>query len=102
ELLVQAGLTPQEALNSATFLAAQWLGIDKQIGTIEVGKFADLILLDNNPLTDIKNTRKIVGVFANGKWLDKTKINTMLTDLAKHNTADKDKFDWKTIVSKKK
>jgi imidazolonepropionase-like amidohydrolase len=102
ELLVQAGLTTQEALNSATLLSAQWLGIDKQIGSIETGKFADLVLLDENPLTNITNTRKIAGVFVNGKWLDKTKLNAMLTDLAKRNTADKDKFDWKTIINKKK
>ena len=102
ELLVQAGLTPQEALNSATLLSAQWLGIDKQIGSIETGKFADLILLDKNPLTDIKNTRKIAGVFVNGKWLDKKKLNFMLADLAKRNTENKDKFDWKTMMSKRK
>lgn len=102
ELLVKAGFTPQEAINSATLLPAQWLGIDKQIGTIETGKLADLLLLDENPLTDIKNTRKIAGVFVNGKWLDKAKINAMLSDLASRNTADKDKFDWKTIISKKK
>jgi len=102
ELLVQAGLTTQEALNSATLLSAQWLGIDKQIGSIETGKFADLVLLDGNPLNDINNTRKIAGVFVNGNWLDKTKINAMLTDLAKRNAEDKDKFDWKTIMNKKK
>jgi imidazolonepropionase-like amidohydrolase len=102
ELLVKAGLTTQEALNSSTLLSAQWLGIDKQIGSIETGKFADLVLLDDNPLTNINNTRKIAGVFVNGKWLDKTKLNAMLTDLAKRNTVDKDKFDWKTIMNKKK
>jgi imidazolonepropionase-like amidohydrolase len=102
ELLVQAGLTPQEAINSATLLSAQWLGIDKQIGSVETGKFADLILLDKNPLTDINYIRKIAGVFVNGKWLDKTKLNAMLTDLAHRNTADKDKFDWKTIMNRKK
>lgn len=101
ELLVQAGLTIPEALNSATLLSAQWLGVDKQIGSIEAGKFADLVLLDKNPLNDINNTRKIAGVFVNGKWLDKTKLNAMLADLAKRNTADKDKFDWKTLISKK-
>lgn len=102
ELLVKAGLTNEEALKSATTLAAQWLAIDKQIGSIETGKFADLILLDGNPLTDIKNTRKIAGVFVNGNWLDKTKINAMLTDLAIRYTADKNKFDWKTIMNMRK
>jgi imidazolonepropionase-like amidohydrolase len=102
ELLVKAGLTTQETLNSATLLSAQWLGIDKKVGTIETGKFADLVLLDENPLIDIKNTRKIAGVFVNGIWLNKTKLYSMLTDLANRNTADKDKFDWKTILSKKK
>lgn len=102
ELLVKAGLTPQEALNAATLLAAQWIGIDNQIGSIETGKFADLILLDQNPLTDITNTRKISGVFVNGNWLDQSKLNTMLTDLANRNTAEKDKFDWKTFINKRK
>lgn len=102
ELLVKAGLSTQETLNSATLLSAKWLGIDKKLGTIEMGKLADLVLLDENPLTNIKNTRKIAGVFVNGNWLDKTKLNNMLSDLAKRNTADKDKFDWKTITGKKK
>ncbi len=102
ELLVQAGLTPQEAIYSATLLSAQWLGIDKQIGSIETGKLADLVLLDENPLIDINNTRKIAGVFVNGKWLDKTKLNAMLTDLANRNSVNKDKFDWNTFMNKKK
>jgi imidazolonepropionase-like amidohydrolase len=100
-LLVQAGLTPAEALNSATLLSARWMGVDHQIGSIEKGKLADLVLLDQNPLIDINNTRKIAGVFVNGKWLDKTKLSAMLTDLANRNTANKDKFDWKTITNKK-
>lgn len=102
ELLVDAGLSTQEALASSTSLAAQWLGIDKQIGTVETGKLADLLLLDKNPLTDIKNVRSVSGVFVNGKWVEKSKLNIMLTDLAKRNNANKDKFDWKTITSPKK
>ncbi len=102
ELFAQAGLSPEETLKSATLLSAQWLGIDKLIGTIEAGKFADLVLLEANPLADIKNTRKIAGVFINGNWIDKTQLNTILADLAKRNTADKDKFDWKTYMNKKK
>ncbi len=95
QLLVEAGLTPKEALTSATRLPAIWLGIDSKIGTIEAGKFADLILLDSNPLEDIRNTRKIAGVFINGLWLDKIKINTMLSDLSKRNALYKSKYEWK-------
>lgn len=95
ELLVKAGLTTKEALASATRLPATWLGIEDKIGTVETGKYADLILLDANPLDDISNTRKIAGVFVDGKWLNSEKINAMLSDLAKKNTANKDKYDWK-------
>lgn len=93
-LLVKAGLTPGEALISATRLPATWLGINSKIGTVEQGKYADLILLDANPLDDIKNTRKISGVFVNGRWLDKATVDKMLADLADRNTASKDKYDW--------
>lgn len=101
ELLVKAGLTNQEALTSATQLPASWLGIDSVVGTVEIGKRADLILLDENPLNDIKNTRKITGVFINGNWLNKSKINTTLLDLSKRNTAAKGDYDWKKTISGK-
>ena len=94
ELLVKAGLTQEESLVSATRLPATWLGIEDKIGTVEVGKYADLILLDANPLDNINNTRKISGVFVNGLWLDRIKIDSMLTDLAKRNNASKDNYDW--------
>jgi imidazolonepropionase-like amidohydrolase len=99
--MVQAGLTPEESLNSATLLAAQWLGMDKLVGSVEPGKLADLVLLDENPLTDINNTRKIAAVFVNGKMLDKTRINAMLSDLSRRNTASREMFDWKKTISKK-
>jgi imidazolonepropionase-like amidohydrolase len=94
-LLVEAGLTNVEALVSATRLPAIWLDIEDKIGTVEVGKFADLILLDANPLDNIKNTRKIAGVFFNGIWVDKANIDLILVDLEKRNAAQKDKFEWK-------
>jgi imidazolonepropionase-like amidohydrolase len=94
ELLVNAGLTPEEALISATRLPATWLGLEDKVGTVEAGKFADLLLLDANPMDDIKNTRKISGVFVNGRWLDKATIDNMLVDLSKRNTAARDKYDW--------
>jgi len=94
ELLVKAGLTEEEALISATRLPATWLEIEDKIGTVEVGKFADLVLLDANPLDNISNTRNISGVFVNGKWVNKERIDNMLSDLAEKNNRNKDKYDW--------
>jgi len=99
ELLVEAGLTTEETLASATRLPAEWLEIGDKIGTIKTGKFADLILLDKNPLENINNTRTISGVFVDGKWLDKTKIDTMLLKVANWNDANKEKFQWKNRKS---
>ncbi|MBX9449071.1 MAG: hypothetical protein KL787_04865 [Taibaiella sp.] len=59
----------------------------------EKEKLADLVLLAGNPLTDITNTRKIAGVFVDGQWLDRHRINAMLADLSRRNTASKEKFD---------
>jgi len=67
DLLVQAGLTPMEALQSATRNPARYFGNLADMGTIETGKFADLVLLDANPLEDIRNTRKIRLVVLRGR-----------------------------------
>ena len=80
ESLVQAGLTPYAALQTATIHPATYLGMIKQKGTIVVGKEADLVLLNKDPLTDIKNTRKINGVFNNGQWYDQTRLNQLLSE----------------------
>lgn len=89
ELMVQAGLTPQEALASATRLPAVWLGTDVDRGTIELGKRADLVLLDANPLKDIKNTRKIAGVFVSGRWITRATLDEMLADMEQRYAAGK-------------
>lgn len=68
ELLVSAGFTPAEALRTATLEPAKYLDDTESFGAIEAGKAADLVLLSANPLLDIRNTRKIVGVVLNGKY----------------------------------
>jgi imidazolonepropionase-like amidohydrolase len=70
ELFVQSGLTPMEALQTATRNPAFYFGILTLMGTVEEGKAADLLLLDANPLVDIRNTRKIRAVVMRGKLFD--------------------------------
>jgi imidazolonepropionase-like amidohydrolase len=67
ELMAEAGLTPQQIIQSWSKHAAQWLGQSKELGTVEPGHWADLLVLDANPLSDIKNTRKIHQVYIAGK-----------------------------------
>lgn len=80
-LFVKAGLTPMEALKTATINPAKYLGIQDSLGTIEVNKIADLILLDANPLENINNTQKINAVIINGKFLSRTDLDKMLAQV---------------------
>jgi len=80
-LLVEAGLSPLEALQAATLNPARYLGRDKDLGTVEKGKLADLVLLDASPLADINNSRKIDAVVFNGKLFPKAELQKILTDL---------------------
>ena len=73
-LLVEAGFSPMEALQSATKLPAEFLGRMSDFGTVEVGKVADLVLLDADPLESISHTRKIRAVLLGGKYLDVVKM----------------------------
>jgi len=66
EFLVRAGLSPLEALESATMRPAEYFSLQDQMGTIDVGKRADMVLLDENPLDDISNTRAISMVVSKG------------------------------------
>ena len=77
ELLVQAGFSPAEALEAATRNAAAALGHDKegQLGTVQVGRRADLLLLDADPLADIHNTTRISEVFRGGRRIDREQMN---------------------------
>ena len=66
ELYVQAGFTPMEAIQAATLVPARVMGLDKEVGTVEEGKRADLIILNGDPLEDIHNTRNVEYVITNG------------------------------------
>jgi hypothetical protein len=80
-LLVKAGLTPLEALRAATLNPARFLGQEKELGTVERGKLADLVLLDADPLGQITNTQKIAAVIVNGRYLPKEELRKMLSRL---------------------
>jgi hypothetical protein len=69
-LLVRSGLSPLEALRTATYNPAEYLGALDSLGTVSAGKIADLVLLDADPLVDISNTRRISAVIANGRLFD--------------------------------
>jgi imidazolonepropionase-like amidohydrolase len=76
-LLVDAGISPADALKSATISAAKVLNWDGIIGNVYPGKRADLVLLDGDPLKDISNRKKIAGVFINGVRLTKHELQSL-------------------------
>ena len=83
EIFVQAGLSPMEALQTATLNPARFLGKEKDLGTVEKGKIADLVILEANPLAAIENTRKIDAVVVGGRILPKAELQKMLAELAR-------------------
>lgn len=78
EMLVKGGLEPLEAIASATLLPAQYFGLEKKMGTIDENMISNLILLDANPLQDIKNTQKINSVIKNGMLHNRAALDDML------------------------
>ena len=75
--MVRAGLSPFQALQSSTLAPAQYLGLEQHSGSIELGKNADLVLLNANPLDDIRHTQQIDGVIFKGKWLPASFLERM-------------------------
>ena len=65
------GMTPNEAIRPPTGAAAKFMGVDDRLGTLAAGKGADFIVLDANPLDDIRNTRRISQVYLRGKQVDR-------------------------------
>jgi sugar phosphate isomerase/epimerase len=83
EIFVALGMPPHAALRAATSTPAQVMRIADSVGSIRAGRIADLVLLDANPLTDIRNTRRISGVFRAGRWLPRSELDARLDSLAR-------------------
>jgi hypothetical protein len=81
-LVVDARLSPLDALRAATINPARFLGRERDLGTIEKGKLADLVLLDANPLERISNTRRISAVIADGRYFPREALNALLARAA--------------------
>jgi imidazolonepropionase-like amidohydrolase len=74
-MFVQGGMTPMEALRTATINGAKYLGLDDDLGSLEKGKLADLVVLDKNPLENIRNTDSVRMVMLNGRLYDAETMN---------------------------
>ncbi len=83
ELLVGAGLTPLEALRTATLNPARFLEATDSLGTVAPGKLADLVLLDANPLEDIRNTMRIAAVVLAGRLFDRAALDKLVATARK-------------------
>lgn len=81
---VRAGMSPMAALQAATIIPARQLGLEEDLGTIEVGKLADLVILDGNPLEDIRVTDQIHAVMLNGRLYDPKTLNERETGAYQH------------------
>lgn len=78
---VKIGFTPFQALQTATTNASSFLHSSDKFGSVTVGKRADLLLLEDNPLKDIKNVSRIAGVMVRGQWLPQAKLRQKLPEL---------------------
>ena len=83
QMVRHLGMSPAEVIVSATRYPAEFFGMQDTLGTIAVGKVADLVLLDADPLVDIRNTTRIRGVVTNGRYLDRTALGALLSGAAR-------------------
>jgi imidazolonepropionase-like amidohydrolase len=90
-LLVMAGLPPSAALRAATLEPARWLGATDSLGTIARGRRADVVLLDADPLADIRNTMRIRAVIADGRILERPALDQILAEASRRAAAPSDR-----------
>jgi len=88
QAMVQVGLSPLEALRTATINPAKFLEIEDDLGTLAEGKYADLVLLDKDPLENIRNTLSINSVLSRGHYLDRQALDELFAGLAKEAAAE--------------
>ena len=81
KLVRDLGFTPMDVLRIATSNVAAFYGEEAHFGAIEAGEAADLVLLDDDPLADIQNTKKIRGVMARGRWFNRAALDTLLLEV---------------------
>ena len=77
-VLVESGLTPMEAIESATYNPALYFNLQNELGLINEGYIADLLILTENPLEEISNTRKIKAVIKNGNYMNRKSLDSLL------------------------
>ncbi len=98
-MVEEAELTPFQALQTATINPAIFLKKDKEIGSVEIGKLASLVLLNKNPLEDIKNTTTIDAVIVKGKYLEGNKLRAKIEKIAAINRMPKIREVISKIIS---
>ena len=91
---VRGGMTPLEALRAGTIVPAQSLGMARDIGSLEVGKLADLVVLDADPTADIRNSDKVAQVMLGGRLYDAKTLNEVST-----GTARRGPYFWETAAN---
>jgi len=97
--LVRAGLSPAEALRAATATSARYFGRGADFGTVQAGRFADLVLLDANPLADISNTQRIRAVWQGGRSFDRAALDSMLARVERAAAPSAQTSLWIAAVS---
>ncbi len=88
-MMVQGGMTPHQALKCGTWNGARYLGLDADIGSLEAGKLADIIVIDGNPLADIRQSERVLYTLANGRLYDAATMNQ-----AGNHPAQRAKYFW--------